>query len=127
MTPLTDKLMYFRKSLIGHSSYRSALPQLMEDLDDIITEVSGEKFRSCPICHDILTNRNDGSWLCESVGNHGGNRLVFLEGKRPCEHIHFGGPYCTLNGFCLWQVHGPLGHPVRCRMGRIDAQSPTTI
>lgn len=120
-----EMLVLFHGKLTKMIPRDPRLNYIIDDLDDIITEVSGVKFKSCPFCHEMLFEGKNFTWVCHSIGNHGGQQLVFLEGSNPCKFIEKGGPFCKWNGYCLWQVHGPLGHPVLCKNGRIDDQSPS--
>ena len=141
MLTVTDKLMSFHHEFVRALPKDPRINYLVDMLDDIITEASGVKFHSCPFCRDMLFETTktlfDGTmtaslvnhpigyhvWVCNSIGNHGGQALAFHEGTKNCDLIAENGPYCNSKGFCLWQVHGPLGHPVRCKFGRIDDQS----
>ena len=123
-----EKLIEFHHDLMKIIPKGQNVPfiGIIDKLDDIIGEVSGAKFRTCPFCHSPLYE-GDGTkktWVCHSNENHGGQHIVFLEGSPGCDYTSKDGPYCTWHGFCLCQVHGPLGHPVRCKVGRIDDQSP---
>jgi hypothetical protein len=127
---LEEKLIEFHRNLMPMIPRTippdSRFSVIVDSLDEIISDVGGVKFKTCPFCHSMLYE-GDGTkktWTCNSIGNHGGQRLVFLEGSKNCEYTSKDGPYCTWHGFCLCQVHGPLGHPVRCKVGRIDDQSP---
>jgi hypothetical protein len=121
---LNEKLLLFHDKLMAHLPRDLRLNHLVDDLDDIISDASGVRYRSCPFCHSMLSETKDHTWVCDSVMNHGGQALVFLEGSNLCKYIDSGGPFCRWHGYCLWQVHGPLGYPVGCKNGRIDDQSP---
>jgi hypothetical protein len=121
---LNEKLLLFHDKLMALIPRDLRLNYIVEDLDDIITDVSGTRYRSCPFCRSMLFEKEDHTWVCNSTMHHGGQVLVFIEGSNPCNHIDSGGPFCRWHGYCLWQVHGPLGYPIRCKYGRIDDQSP---
>ena len=132
---LLEKLTNFHREFLRFLPKDQRTNYLVEAIDDVMTEATGVTFHSCPFCHDMLfestgkIHRTDGTtkdivvWICNSNGNHGGQSLVFIEGSKNCKNISGDGPFCNLRGFCLWQVHGPVDHPVRCKGGKIDAQS----
>jgi hypothetical protein len=124
INPVDEKLLLFRDSLIKVIPKDHHFNYIVDDLDEIISISSGAKFRSCPFCRSMLIEGENHTWTCIAIGEHGGQQIVFLEGTKQCKYISDDGPYCNWHGFCLWQVHGTLGHPVRCKHGRIDAQSP---
>jgi hypothetical protein len=121
-----EKLIQFHRDLMVIIPREQRYHGIIDSLDEIIGDVTGVKFRTCPFCHDMLFEGNGTrkTWTCNSIGNHGGQHLIFLEGTKDCEFVSNDGPYCMWHGFCLCQVHGPIGHPIRCKIGRIDAQSP---